>query len=145
MTDIDYALNAAANIKGAFAVALVDYESGLTLGSRGGSAEFDLDVAAPGNSEVVRSKLEVMESLGLRETIEDILITLDTQYHLIRPIWGRPEDKLFFYLVLNRAQANLAMARRDLRIIAGRFRIDDPSTAPQIAGDQAFFPSPGRR
>ena len=145
MTDIDYALNAAANIKGAFAVALVDYDSGLTLGSRGGSAEFDLDVAAPGNSEVVRSKLQVMESLGLRETIEDILITLDTQYHLIRPIWGRTEDKLFFYLALNRAQANLAMARRDLRIITSRFHMDDPSVTPQITAEQAFFPSPGRR
>jgi hypothetical protein len=145
VTDIDYALNAAANIKGAFAVALVDFESGLTLGSRGGSAEFDLDVAAPGNSEVVRSKLEVMEALGLRETIEDILITLDTQYHLIRPIVGRPEDKMFFYLALNRAQANLAMARRDLRIIASRFRMDDPSVASQLPGDQAFFPGPGRR
>ena len=145
MTDIDYALNAAANIKGAFAVALVDYDSGLTLGSRGGSAEFDLDVAAPGNSEVVRSKLQVMESLGLRETIEDILITLDTQYHVIRPIWGRTEDKLFFYLALNRAQANLAMARRDLRIITSRFHMDDPSVSPQITAEQAFFPSPGRR
>ena len=117
----------------------------MTLGSRGGSAEFDLDVAAPGNSEVVRSKLEVMERLGLRETIEDILITLDTQYHLIRPIWGRTEDKLFFYLVLNRAQANLAMARRDLRIIASRFYIDDPSSMTAPAPDNAYFPSPGRR
>ena len=145
MSDIDLALNAAVNIKGAFAVALIDYDSGMTLGSRGGSAEFDLDVAAPGNSEVVRSKLEVMERLGLRETIEDILITLDTQYHLIRPIWGRTEDKLFFYLVLNRAQANLAMARRDLRIIASRFYIDDPSSMTAPAPDNAYFPSPGRR
>jgi hypothetical protein len=145
VTDIDSALDAAAGIKGAFAVALVDYDSGLTLGSRGGSAQFDLDVAAPGNSEVVRAKLDVMEALGLRETIEDILITLDTQYHLIRPLWGRTEDKLFFYLALNRAQANLAMARRDLRIIANRFRMDDPSAAPQLAADQAFFPSPGPR
>lgn len=72
MSDIEYALNAAANIKGAFAVALVDYDSGMTLGSRGGSEAFDLDVAAPGNSEVVRAKLEVVEKLGLRETIEGI-------------------------------------------------------------------------
>ena len=149
MSDVDYALNMAANIKGAFAVALVDYDSGMTLGSRGGSAEFDLDVAAPGNSEVVRSKLEVMQKLGLRETIEDILITLDTQYHLIRPIHGRPEDKLFFYLALNRAQANLAMARRDLRVIAERFYIDDPAAAgaPSANSGGAFFPAPnpGRR
>lgn len=126
MSTIDHSLDMAANIKGAFAVAIVDYDSGMTLGSRGGSPEFDLDVAAPGNSDVVRTKLEVMEKLGLRETIEDILISLDTQYHLIRPIRGGGDEKLFFYLVLNRAQANLAMARRDLRMIEQQFYMAAP-------------------
>ena len=42
MSNIEHTLDMAANIKGAFAVAIVDYESGMTLGSRGGSAEFDL-------------------------------------------------------------------------------------------------------
>ena len=41
--NIDSSLDMAANIKGAFAVAVVDFDSGMTLGSRGGSAEFDLD------------------------------------------------------------------------------------------------------
>ena len=146
MSDVDYVLNAAANIKGAFAVALVDYDSGMTLGSRGGSAEFDLDVAAPGNSEVVRAKFDVMQKLGLRETIEDILITLDTQYHLIRPIYGNPDDKMFFYLVLNRQQANLAMARRDLKVIGQRFYLDDPSSQAAVpAQDQGYYQQVGRR
>lgn len=127
MSSIDYTLDMAANIKGAFAVAIVDYDSGMSLGSRGGSAEFDLDVAAPGNSDVVRTKLEVIQKLGLREGIEDILISLDTQYHLIRLIRGLPEEKLFIYLVLNRAQANLAMARRDLRVIEQEFHLNHPS------------------
>jgi hypothetical protein len=145
MSNIDTSLDMAANIKGAFAVALVDFDSGMTLGSRGGSPEFDLDVAAPGNSDVVRTKLDVMEKLGLREGIEDILITLDTQYHLIRPIRGS-EEKLFFYLVLNRAQANLAMARRDLRVIEQQFYIANPALntgrpGPAPHDGQAFFPS----
>ena len=146
MSSIEHSLDMAANIKGAFAVALVDYESGMTLGSRGGSREFDLDVAAPGNSDVMRTKLDVMQKLGLRETIEDILITLDTQYHLIRPIYGNPEDKMFFYLVLNRQQANLAMARRDLRMIGQRFYLDDPSSQPAVpAQDQGYYQQVGRR
>ena len=143
MATIDHSLDMAANIKGAFAVAIVDYDSGMTLGSRGGSPEFDLDVAAPGNSDVVRTKLEVMEKLGLRETIEDILITLDTQYHLIRPIHGSNEEKLFFYMALNRAQANLAMARRDLKVIERQFYMAAPGVGGgQRQGDsQAFFPA----
>ena len=145
MSNIDHTLDMAANIKGAFAVAIVDYESGMTLGSRGGSAEFDLDVAAPGNSEVMRAKLDVMQKLGLRETIEDILITLETQYHLIRPVWGRTEDKLFFYLVLNRAQANLAMARRDLRVIEKEFYLQNPGPGRPTPDGQAVFPSNAAR
>jgi hypothetical protein len=142
MSSVDHTLDMAANIKGAFAVALVDYDSGMTLGSRGGSAEFDLDVAAPGNSDVVKTKLEVMQKLGLRESIEDILITLDTQYHLIRPIHGRDDEKLFLYLVLNRAQANLAMARRDLRVIEQQFYMAIPTPGrPSPQDGQAFFPS----
>jgi hypothetical protein len=143
--NIDHALDMASNIRGAFAVALVDYESGMTLGSRGGSAEFDLDVAAPGNSDVVRTKLEVIQKLNQRENIEDILITLDTQYHLIRLIRGQSNEKLFFYLVLNRTQANLAMARRDLRIIEQDFYLSHPTGKPARSGHmsegQAFFPS----
>ena len=143
MTNIDNSLDMAANIKGAFAVALVDYDSGMTLGSRGGSPEFDLEVAAPGNSDVVRTKMDVMQKLNLRESIEDILITLDTQYHLIRPIRGLADEKLFFYLVLNRAQANLAMARRDLRVIEKEFYLNNPGNGrPGAMPDgQAFFPS----
>jgi hypothetical protein len=144
MTNIDNSLDMAANIKGAFAVALVDYDSGMTLGSRGGSPEFDLEVAAPGNSDVVKTKLDLMQKLGLREAIEDILITLDTQYHLIRPIRGLPDEKLFFYLVLNRTQANLAMARRDLRVIENQFYLQNPGPGRPNQGmpdGQAFFPS----
>ena len=143
MATIYHSLDMAANIKGAFAVAIVDYDSGMTLGSRGGSPEFDLDVAAPGNSDVVRTKLEVMEKLNLREAIEDILITLDTQYHLIRSIRGNNDEKLFFYVALNRAQANLAMARRDLKVIERQFYM----AAPGVGGvsrqndSQAFFPA----
>jgi hypothetical protein len=117
MADMDTALKQAMQIDGAIGVALVDYTSGMALGTVGGGKELDLTVAAAGNTDVVRSKLRAMELLALKETIEDILITLDTQYHLIRPLTGRAGKGLFIYLALNKARANLAMARHQLRSI----------------------------
>lgn len=130
MSSIDWALNAASTITGAFAAALIDYGNGITLGARGGDADFDLDVAARGNAEVVRAELDVMAKLGIEDSIEDILITLGTRYHVIRPISSRGDEKLFFYLALDRARANLAMARRDLRVIVDQFYDSAPRSAP---------------
>ncbi|WP_326756550.1 hypothetical protein OH738_02380 [Streptomyces hirsutus] len=105
------------SIDGATAAALVDYTSGMALGTIGGGKDFNLEIAAAGNTDVVRSKLRTMELLGLKEEIDDILITLGTQYHLIRPIKGRGGNGLFLYLVLDSGRSNLAMARHQLRRI----------------------------
>jgi hypothetical protein len=93
---------------GAMCAALVDANSGMMLGSAG--AGLDLELAAAGNTEVVRAKLKTMQILGLSDTLEDILITLGKQYHIIRPLQAKAG--IFLYLVLDKAKANLAMARR---------------------------------
>jgi hypothetical protein len=93
---------------GAMCAALVDANSGMMLGSAG--TGLDLELAAAGNTEVVRAKLKTMQILGLSDTIEDILITLGKQYHIIRPLQAKAG--IFLYVVLDKAKANLAMARR---------------------------------
>jgi uncharacterized 2Fe-2S/4Fe-4S cluster protein (DUF4445 family) len=117
MSTVEHALKDAMEITGAVGVALVDFESGMMLGSAGGGAALDLEVAAAGNTEVVRAKMATMASLGLRDEIEDILITLGGQYHLIRLVSATKGRGLFFYLALNRDRANLAMARRQIQAI----------------------------
>ena len=102
-------------IEGALGVALVDWDSGFSLGNLGGGKYLDLDLAAAGNTEVVRAKMRTIESLNLNDTIEDILITLTQQYHLIRLLRNADgTQKMFLYLVLDRAKANLALARHRL-------------------------------
>ena len=62
--------------------------------------------------------MRTMESLRLDDSIEDVLITLGKQYHLIRPLRNsRADQGLFFYLVLDRNRANLALARHSLKRI----------------------------
>ncbi len=111
MSNIQQSLDEAMNIEGAIGVALVDHTSGMALGMKGGGG-LNLELAAAGNTEVVRAKLKVMQRLGLNDTIEDILITLGKQYHLVRMLKTKPN--LFLYLVLNKEQSNLAFARMKL-------------------------------
>jgi hypothetical protein len=115
--DIETSLKQAMDIEGAIGVALVDYESGMALGSLGGGRYLNLEVAAAGNTEVIRAKMRTMASLELNDEIEDILITLGRQYHLIRLLGSNRSASLFMYLALDRSKANLAMARHQLRSI----------------------------
>ena len=96
------------SIDGFVGAALVDSESGMLLGQEGGG-NLNLEVAAAGNTEVVRAKRKTMNNLAIKDGIEDILITLGKQYHLIRPL--RARSTVFFYVALDRARSNLAMAR----------------------------------
>ncbi len=107
MANVAQSVSAMLSIDGATAAAVVDSNSGMVLGKEGTGV--NLDLAAAGNTEVVRAKLKTMRSLGLKDTIEDILITLGTQYHIVRPIADKPG--LFAYIVLDRSKANLALAR----------------------------------
>ncbi|KIF74754.1 hypothetical protein QR77_13770 [Streptomyces sp. 150FB] len=110
-------------IDGAIGAALVDYTSGMALGTVGGGKDLDLTVAAAGNTDVVRAKVRTMEMLGLKDEIEDILITLGSQYHLIRLLKGRGNNGLFLYVALDKARANLAMARHQLSKIEGELEV----------------------
>ncbi|MFD9240894.1 hypothetical protein ACFV0D_02945 [Streptomyces sp. NPDC059556] len=117
MANTETSLKEAASIEGAIGAALVDYTSGMALGTIGGGKELDLNMAAAGNTDVVRAKVRTMEMLGLGEEIEDILITLGRQYHVIRLLKGQGKSGLFLYLALDKDRANLAMARHQLKKI----------------------------
>ena len=121
--DIDTALKEAMEIDGALGVSLVDYESGMALGSLGGGKYLNLEVASAGNTEVIRAKMRTLESLGLKDTIDDILITLGRQYHLIRLVSGDTHTGLFVYLALDKAKANLALARHHLKRIESEITV----------------------
>jgi len=95
------------------AVAIVDTQSGMTLASHSNSATLNPETAAAYNTEVVKQKQKAMTALKLTgETIDDILITLTTQIHLINLVDG---GKKFIYLAIHTRDTNLAIARDILR------------------------------
>lgn len=112
MANLKECLVRMSEIDGFVGACVVDSNSGMMLGSEGGGAVVNLEVAAAGNTEVVRAKRKTMSALGLKDSIEDILISLGKQYHIIRPL--SQKDGLFIYLVLDRGRSNLAMARHTL-------------------------------
>jgi hypothetical protein len=103
-----------AELEGFLGACIADSNSGMMLGSLAGG-ELNLELAAAGNTEVVRAKRKTMKSLNLNDPIEDILITLGRQYHLLRPL--STNDALFIYVALDRKKANLAMARHQLTVV----------------------------
>ena len=107
MADIKQTLASIMNFDGAIAVALVDWKSGMTLGTAGGG--MNIEMAAAGNTQVVRAKMAVMKDTNTKGPIEDILITLPEHYHLIRMLESNPT--LFIYVALHRDRANLGLAR----------------------------------
>lgn len=70
MANIKQTLDELMTLDGAMCAAVVDSASGMMLGSAGSGV--DLEVAAAGNTEVIRSKMKTMRSLDLNDVIEDI-------------------------------------------------------------------------
>lgn len=119
MANINQSMAELVAIDGAMCAALVDSNSGMILGQAGSGV--DLEVAAAGNTEVVRAKLKTMRALGLNDKIEDILITLGKQYHILRPMASK--EDLFLYVVLDKAKSNLALARRKVSDVDGELTV----------------------
>jgi predicted regulator of Ras-like GTPase activity (Roadblock/LC7/MglB family) len=97
----------AADANGFIAASLVDLDSGMTLAIKGSRTEFDLTAASAYNSELVKQKLKIMRTLGLSGTIEDMLITLTDQIHLVKLVG----PNTFLYLAVDRKQSNIALVR----------------------------------
>jgi predicted regulator of Ras-like GTPase activity (Roadblock/LC7/MglB family) len=116
MANIADTLNTVSKIDGVMGSAIGDWNTGFSLGQRSSDPNFSelkLEQAIAVNAEVIKAKNRSRETLGIKAKIEDILITLEDQYHLIR--LSEVAQGVFFYLVLNREKSNLGLARIKLR------------------------------
>ncbi len=108
MSIYDSALAELLTLDGARGAAVVDSTTGMVLG-HATAVEFDLESAAAAITELVRAQGRALRTLGASDGIDDILVTLTTQHHIIRPLRSAPEH--FLYIVLDRAHSHLPLAR----------------------------------
>ena len=117
--DSRVALTAVADgVQGLVAAVIVDYETGVLLASAG-TGGMDLVTASAGVVEVFRAERDVLAVLDIEDRLEDILVTLRAQYHLIRP-WGA-DQPLLLWVAVDRNRGNLGLTRHHLRSVEAKF------------------------
>ncbi|QIM22681.1 hypothetical protein G7075_18610 [Phycicoccus sp. HDW14] len=110
MADYESILEAIqSDVTGFIGASIVDLDSGMSLASRSAVSDFDLDVASAYNSEMVKGKFKTMQALKLNSELEDMLLTLSDQLHLIKVMDG---GTTFLYVAASKANTNLALLRR---------------------------------
>ncbi|WP_329559557.1 hypothetical protein OG711_16060 [Streptomyces uncialis] len=134
MPGIDACLLEAMTLPGARGAAIVDWTSGLALGSVGESAGGDHEATAVETAEMARAAAEysvftpddhgtplgdLPEPAGL-PAVEDLMVTTRTAFHLIHFVETTFDSSVFLYLWLDRETGNLALARIRLRGLAER-------------------------
>lgn len=96
------------NVPGFIAVSVTEVRSGVSYGAETVDPNFDPTLASAYHLEVVKSEQSALQVLGLKEKIEDILITLTDQIHIIDI---SSNGSYFIYLAVDSTKANLGLTR----------------------------------
>ncbi|MEU5715530.1 hypothetical protein AB0G71_07015 [Streptomyces sp. NPDC020403] len=141
MPGIDECLLEVMRLPGARGAAVVDWTSGLALGTIGESPNGDHEATAAETAEVARMAAEQPVFAGDPaagpETrtpgaipplppglpglaVEDVIVTTAPGYHILRFVETSFDSSVFLHLWLDRAEGNLALARMRLGDIAER-------------------------
>ncbi|THA30974.1 hypothetical protein E6R18_18375 [Streptomyces sp. A1277] len=131
MPGIDECLLDVMRLPGARGAAVVDWTSGLALGTIGESPNGDHEATAAETAEVARMAAEQPafaagspDAPAAGETapppVEDVIVTTRAGYHILRFVETDFDSSVFLHLWLDRAEGNLALARIRLGEIAER-------------------------
>lgn len=131
MPGIDECLLEAMRLPGARGAALIDWTSGLALGTVGESPGGDQETAAVEAAEIARLAAEQHafapdDDLGAGMAadtdppVEDLIVSNRDSYHVLRFVGSSFDGSVFLHLWLARAEGNLALARIRLGEMAER-------------------------
>lgn len=95
------------------AVSVIDLRAGRQLAGYEPPGKLSPAKAAPYYAEIVRQKQQALQALGLSgEAIEDVLITLQSQWQVLRLLPGQQQ---VLHLLVSKRDTNLALARAVLQ------------------------------
>ncbi|MFE9646990.1 hypothetical protein ACFYO0_23295 [Streptomyces sp. NPDC006365] len=128
MPGIDECLLEAMRLPGALGAAVVDWTSGLALGTVGDAPGGDHEATAAEAAELARLAAEhraFAPEAGPDEAaqdppVEDLIISNVDTYHVLRFVATSFDSSVFLHLWLARSDGNLALARIRLGEMAGR-------------------------
>jgi len=106
------ALERGRGLEGSLATLLVETATGKLIAAAIGAKGVDLEVAARATAELARQKPRIDETIGLKDAVEEVLLTSTRRYYLLRPVGS--EDRTFLLLVLDRSKASLTAAHEEL-------------------------------
>ncbi|RYJ25855.1 hypothetical protein CU044_3911 [Streptomyces sp. L-9-10] len=113
-------------LPGARGAAIVDWTSGLALGTAGESPNGDHEATAAETAELARAAAEYTAfapavAAGHKgPPVEDLIVTTHTGYHLLSFVETTFDSSVFLHLWLDRDTGNLALARLRLGQLAER-------------------------
>jgi CheY-like chemotaxis protein len=102
-------------VEGAVATLLVETATGNVVAAIG-SKLIDLEDTAGAMAELARRRAGVEERIGLRDALEELLVTSARRYYLIRPVGS--DETHFLLMILDRRKADLTVARAEAEAIA---------------------------
>ncbi|MGW6286464.1 hypothetical protein [Streptomyces sp. NPDC055107] len=133
MPGIDECLLEVMRLPGARGASVVDWTSGLALGTIGESPNGDHEATAAETAEVARMTAEQPAFAHLAPDggthhpgqapstpVEDVIVTTLDGYHMLRFVETDFDSSVFLHLWLDRAEGNLALARMRLGELAER-------------------------
>lgn len=89
--------------------AVADVQTGLLVAGESHEAGVDLAHTAAAIAPTLRAQQHAAQTMGLLVPVEEVIVCAGSDQHVVRPLLSKPN--LFLFARLNRAYANLTLAR----------------------------------
>lgn len=131
MPGIDECLHQAMDLPGALGASVVEWVSGLALGTVGASPNGDHEATAAETAELARLTVDYAAfaapgggGFAAADTpVEDIIVTTRSGFHLLRFVETQFDTNVFVHVWLDRTHANLALSRVRLQDLAEKLAL----------------------